>query len=576
MSQSDENPPPGGGKRKIIHWNPEEEGLRSSASAPRPRGIGFYLALGSGFVAIAAVAVLSTLYLVRRGDVDAAGGEAGNSAEDGAASGELSYDRYRFVSRERVERIRAEMRQEITAVRKVTDDHPRLIQELVALETQFDDGNKSLTSGAYPAALKQFERVGELVNDLADLIALRQAASAEHDKFLTAVENVEGSRSVAPYEYEKAVIVGSEGEVQLSNGNFTVAQRTFVRAIETVEAFEKLVDIYFADLEIAGKIALNAGDADKAKAIFRDILKMQPDNELAQRNLKRAETVDRVLPLLVSADESEDRGDLEAAFEAFEKAFALDPQSARAQQGKSRVGRTIEDNRFEELMTTAGQAEKTKDWDTAITTYTSAVKEFPDRTELKDLLKTAKKEGHKAKVEAALYAAIDYEDEYRWANARDTYLEVLDLDEYHEEGLAGLKQAGSMLRVLLRYQKYIEDAQELAAKGEFQRAIQTFNETMAIKPSYLQLTPEIQELKDQLSVQSQPIYVSFVSDGRTWVSIAGYKMIGKFTQYSTRILPGNYRVRGRRKGFQDVLLEVRIRNGRQIGPIKVVCYKSAN
>ena len=575
MSESGRQSPSGDKKRKIIHWNPEEEGLRSSSVAPKPHGLKFYLAVGGGICAIIALAVIATLYLIPRNGGSGQGDGTGDLAGEQAGPGQLNYDRYRFVSRERVERKRAEVRQEITAVRKVTDDHPRLIQELVALETEFDEGNKSLTAGADPEGLKRFEHVGEMVEALKDLIGLRQAASAVHDQFLAAVEKVEASRAVAPYEYEKAVIIGSEGELQLSNGDFTEAKRIFERAVDAVEEFASLVDVFLVEREIAGKIALNAGDGEGSKKIFRKILEMQPDNELAQRNLKRAETIERVLPLLAEGDALESRGELAEALEKFGKAFDLDPQSARAQQGKSRVDRTIKDNRFEELISTAEKAKKSRDWDTAITAYKSAVKEFPDRPELKESLKVAKEEGHKDKVETALFVAIDYEDEYAWPRARDAYLEVLNLETDHEEALAGLQQAGEMMRVLLRYQKYIEDAQEFAAKGEFQRAIQTFNETMALKPSYLQLSPEIQELKDTLSVQSQPINVSFVSDGRTWVSIAGYKMIGKFTQYSTRILPGNYRVRGRRKGYKDVLLEVRIRNGRQIGPIKVVCYKSS-
>ena len=94
---------------------------------------------------------------------------------------------------------------------------------------------------------------------------------------------------------------------------------------------------------------------------------------------------------------------------------------------------------------------------------------------------------------------------------------------------------------------------------------------MMVKPSYLTLTPEYQDFKDTLRDQSQPVRINFVSDGRTWVSITGFQMIGKFEQHDLRILPGNYRVKGRRKGYRDVVLEVRVRYDSSFGDIRVIC-----
>ena len=96
---------------------------------------------------------------------------------------------------------------------------------------------------------------------------------------------------------------------------------------------------------------------------------------------------------------------------------------------------------------------------------------------------------------------------------------------------------------------------------------------MSIKPSYLPLEEASSNLQKMLREQSKPVPVHFVSDGKTWVSIAGFEMLGRFEQKTARIYPGNYKVRGRRKGYRDILLEIRVRSGRDFGLIKVICFQ---
>ena len=49
-------------------------------------------------------------------------------------------------------------------------------------------------------------------------------------------------------------------------------------------------------------------------------------------------------------------------------------------------------------------------------------------------------------------------------------------------------------------------------------------------------------------------------------------MLGKFKGQQTQsFLPGNYIIRGRRKGYQEVISEVRVRSGRLLPTINVVC-----
>ena len=76
--------------------------------------------------------------------------------------------------------------------------------------------------------------------------------------------------------------------------------------------------------------------------------------------------------------------------------------------------------------------------------------------------------------------------------------------------------------------------------------------------------------------QSQPVDVNFTSDGKTWVSISNYRMLGQFSNTSVKILPGDYEIIGRRKGFQDVLLLLQVRSGAQPPTVAVTCNLRAD
>jgi hypothetical protein len=79
-----------------------------------------------------------------------------------------------------------------------------------------------------------------------------------------------------------------------------------------------------------------------------------------------------------------------------------------------------------------------------------------------------------------------------------------------------------------------------------------------------------------LMAQNQPVDVTIKSDGKTWVSIANFRAPKQFETESFRILPGNYLVRGMRKGYQDVLLTLQVRAGTQLPVVNVVCQYASD
>ena len=555
----------GSTRRKIIHWNPDGDSRRNKFQRKK-QGNGPFFAIA---VVLLLIFSLAGIYGARK--YLGLGGEV--IVPVGGPSSSLGYENEKFVSRERVERMRAAVRMGISEIRKITDDHPRLIEHLVIIETAFDEGNRQLASTAYRGALAKFEEVRELVEEMRKAITEKEKAKKVYDEFLAVVEKDEGMRIHAPYEYEKAVAYGNDGTGRFENGEFMASIFDFKQAMTELKAVEIAAELFIAEREIEGKIAFSKGEKAISKQIFSEILALQPDNELAKRNLERAPNIDILVSLLKKAKRQENDGDLEGALTTYKKAFEIDTRSARAQQGVTRVNRNIEKNNFDNFVLAAKAAEEKEDWDAAIATLEEATEMFPDKEKFSEDLVRVREVARLAKMEDARSRALASENDYEWIAARDAFIEVLELDRGNKEATDGLLRTGNLIRVLLRYNQLLEQAQELANQGEFQKSIRVFNEGMSIKPSYLPLEEASSNLQKMLREQSKPVPVHFVSDGKTWVSIAGFEMLGRFEQKTARIYPGNYKVRGRRKGYRDILLEIRVRSGRDFGLIKVICFQ---
>lgn len=559
-----------GKKRRIIPWNPEETDSSVSATTLKRGKLATFWKVFAALTCIFALWLGWRIWVVILSpEATTSGGLA--SGDAGAQGGGTQAGSYKFVSRQRVERLKTEAFQSLADVRNISDDHPALLQALVNIERTFEGGVSRISSSAYAEAMVQFDHVVTQVADFRSLVDLKHSTQKSYDEFLDLLEPLEMARALAPYEYERALAKGNGGRFSLDNGQFTEANRSFREAIEIMLGLQDRIDSLMAEQELLGKQALGRGDKDKAIEHFTNILEFKPDYKFALKGLKRAENIDQVHALLQSARSKESGGDLEGALADFKRAFQLDEFSARAQQGQTRMAAVIKQNRYDFLMGAALAAVEAGNWDDAVDHYETALKGYPDIEEISERLAAARESRWQALLLASLETGRKAERKYEWVKARKAYLEVLDMENNHEEGLAGLLRTGKIIRTLHRYEKLLEIANEKTLRGDFQSAIRDFNAAMAIKPSYLPLDKKTSAMQEILRIQGQSVDIRFISDGRTWVSIAGYRRPDKFTNFNAKILPGNYLIKGSRKGYRDVVYRLAVRNGKPIDPITVIC-----
>lgn len=559
-----------GTRHQIIHWNPDQ------GAEPEPKakeGNRRTLALVLGGCALVAIAVgLSWAVFKLTAGPDQA---SGSSGYDTLSIGEtLTGDpRASFVSRSRAELSRDTAARSLGEFRKMPAEHPRLLQEMIILEKEFLEGERLLGRSNFQPALLQFESVNRKIESFSEQIDLRRKAREGYDNFLVRIEKLEIGRNLAPDAYNQAFSSASEGRQFLEQGSFKAAAMKLDEAANAMDRIESAIADSLEGNLLDGRQALSSGERESALASFRTVLEMDPDNEEAARGLARAETIDRLNDLLAKANAAEETEAFEDSLALFEEAQATDPISALAQQGVARLKKKIKDRDFNSALAEAETAKSNDEWDTAIAAYEKALEVYPRRDEIRDLLREAHETNHELKVQRSLTAAYTAENDRDWMGARRAYLKTLEIEPKLAEAEEGLVRTSRMLRVILRYEKLLELAADQAARAEYQASIRSFNESISIKPDYIQLTADQLTLKNVLSDQSKPIGINFQSDGKTWVTISNYKLLGKFKEESVKILPGDYEIVGRRKGYEDVILLLQVRNGSPPPTVVVVCDK---
>jgi tetratricopeptide (TPR) repeat protein len=566
MSEETES---GSKKRRIIHWNPDA-GREQQQRRWTWKRILLWSVGGFFGLLFAAGIVIRVAKLVLGPDVF-------KSRQVAVAPGQTLADaNSAFISEAKAAQEHEIASKSLRELTKLPTDHPVQFEQMVLMQQNFQEGETLLKKHEFAQAYSIFQALNKDLDAFSKNVKIKGEAKQGYDKILLRIKDLEMARSLAPERLESAFSIASTGRQLLNDGNFTGAKKAFDEGEAELKKAEQALQDYVHTNLLAGQKALSQGEKEEARKAFQAALEKSPGNEVATKGLKRAENIDRVYALLKQGEKLEKGAQYAEAAESYKKAFALDASSAAAQEGQARAARLEKETKFSAAKTAADAAAKAKEWSKAIAEYQNALKVYPTKTDVQALLKTAKENAHKEAVQKSLAKAFAYEKAYQWSQARVAYDETIQLEPDLEEAKEGYMRTGTVLRALLAYEKYIEAAEVLANKADFQAAIKRFNDAMAVKPSYLVNSERVNQLHNLLMTQSKPVDVTFKSDGNTWVQITNFRQPEKFDTRVVKILPGDYEVVGRRKGYRDVQMLLQVRNGTPPPVVTVACSVSSD
>lgn len=555
-------------KHRVIGWKPEDADRDTSRPHGWPRWARISAALGAGLLfALVLLAGFVTWRLNQIRQQDAANA-AGLSPRESL--------RDAFVGRSRAEFAREAATRGLEGVRKTPSDHPAVLRRLVEIERIVYSADKAFGDGNYGQAVQLYDSITAETKAFASSLEDMRKTQEGYDQFMVNEERISRFKDLAPEDYDAALTAAGAARTLLQEGSFTLARQKMNEGATLLASIEQRLADEIEQRLADGRAALATGSGGDARKAFERVLELQPGHELAVKGLDRAKNIERVFALLREAEAQENKSDFEAAQKTFEQAFALDGQSATAQAGVARMKVAIRDRDFDSALAHAQAARTDQNWDAAIAGFEVALKLYPDNADVKTQLADARVRQREAHIQRSLTDAYALERVYDWSGARQIYLQLLDYEPHQSDAEEGLLRTGRVIRALLKFDRLIDDARAQAQRASFQSAIAAFNEAMANKPSYLELTSDQVELKNLLERQSRPIEVTIVSDNKTYVTIQGVRLLGRFQSTSVPVLPGNYEIIGRRRGYEDVREVIRVRAGDSVPPLTIVASKRVN
>ncbi len=561
--------PGSGKKRRVIHWNPDA-GREQVARRWTWKRIAVWSVGGFFGILLSAGLVIRGMKLVFGDDLFQPRAEASATGQTVADASSA------FISQAKADQMHDIALKSLRELRRLPSDHPVQLQQMILMEKSLNEGEALLASHDFAKAFSVFEALKRDTDAFSNNVKIKGEAKQSYDAILLRIKDLELARSLAPGALEAAFEAAGAGRQLLNDGNFTGAKKVFDGGFAELKKAEQALADYVRENLLAGQRALTRGEKEEARKAFNAALEKSPGNEVVAQGLKRAETIDRVYALLQQGDKLEKEARYAEAAESYKKAFALDSFSAAAQEGQSRAARLEKETKFAAAKAAADAAVKAKDWSKAIAEYQAALKVYPQRADVQALLKSSRESAHKEAVQKSLARGFEFEKSHQWREAREAYNETLALEPDQPDAKDGYTRTGTVIRALLQYEKFIEAAEQFANKADFQSAIRRFNEAMAVKPSYLVNSDRVQQLHTLLMAQNKPVDVTFKSDNNTWVSIQNFQTPRKFETSVVKMLPGDYQIIGRRKGYRDVEMLLQVRNGTPPPTVTVACTVSSS
>jgi tetratricopeptide (TPR) repeat protein len=553
-----------GKKHRIIHWNPDAGREQVRRRWTWKRILAWTVGGFFGLLFAAAIAVRAAKFVLGP-DIFRP------QAEQTAGVPNVADANTAFVSQTKAEQAHELASKALGGLRRMPQDHPVQLQQLIVMQKAFDDGEALLAGHEYARAFSVFDSLNRDMDAFSRNVKIKGEVKQAYDAILLRIKDLEIARDLVPGSLEAAFEAAGAGRQLVNDGNFTGAKKVFDRGMAELKKAEQGLNDHIRESLRQGQMALAKGQREEARRAFQAALEKSPGNELGIQGLKRSENIDRVHALIRHGEELEKQGQFAQAAESFQKAFALDGFSAVAQEGQARAARLEKETKFAAAKSAADAAFKAKDWAKVVTEAENALRVYPKKPDVQAMLKSARENAHKEAVQKALAKGYAYENQHQWKEARDAYNETLRLEPDLADAKEGYIRSGAVIRALLQYEKYIENAEQLANKNEFQAAIRMFNNAMAVKPAYLVNSDRVQQLHAMLMSQNQPVEVTFRGDGKTWVQISNFRMLGQIESMSVKILPGDYEVIGRRKGYRDVQMMLQVRNGTPPPVVTVKC-----
>ncbi|MDX1490956.1 MAG: hypothetical protein R3332_06690 [Pseudohongiellaceae bacterium] len=433
---------------------------------------------------------------------------------------------------------------------------PRAEQQEVALPNVAE--KEQITLSPFEEAQKARRR-SESQDVLAQLLSLQSE--------LDAIQASEW----AEQEYSAAVSMARLGDESYRAQNFAAATEHYTQALEALQAIEESIASVLEESLAKGQQALQENNSEQAVENFQLALLLAPDNALAALGLQRAETLDQIIMALNEAKTLIDSNRLDEALVTLETARSIDENHAELAQLISDVKRQVSARDFTQFMSKGFAELRAGRSDAAITQFERALALQPNSAEASAAIAQTQDQLETTRIQTIRGMAEDYQQQEQWSLAVAKYEEALAIDPnliFAAEG-KDYAQKRQQLDSLLR--QALQDPLRLGDAAVFDQAVQVYYTGRQIVNPGPVLSQQLDDLEQYLSRAQIPVDIQLVSDGVTTVTLYQVGELGQFNQHVVSLTPGDYVVVGSREGYRDVRREFTVGFDSSGSSVTVIC-----
>jgi eukaryotic-like serine/threonine-protein kinase len=409
--------------------------------------------------------------------------------------------------------------------------------------------------------------------DFAELAKAKQAAEEVRTDIDDRLQKL-NARAAAQWggeEFIRANALLADADKDFTAREYVTAEQKLNEIPPLLDVIEKRAPTVLAEQLKAGAQALQEGRSEDAKAAFELASKIEPNNQVAARGLKRAGTLDQVLALLSTAERLEKEGDATAAADTYRKALALDAETKRASDGIARISSRQAADAFASAMARGYSALAAANYSQAREAFEAARRIRPAAPEIPQALKQIEQEQRTGVIGVKLQNAQQFEAQEKWADALKEYRAVLELDSTVAAANEGAARTSPRAALNEQLELYLTQPERLFSQPVRAAAKETLSRAASIANPGPVLSRQIKTLGEWLARADVPVPVSLQSDNVTQVTIYRVGALGAFEQRSLDLVPGSYTVVGTRPGYRDVRREISVMPGAAPAPIVIRC-----
>ncbi|MFP4167004.1 MAG: tetratricopeptide repeat protein [Opitutales bacterium] len=443
---------------------------------------------------------------------------------------------------------------------------------MAGLKRKAEQADSALAKGDMERAKRLYSGVIDSAEGKLDAVEARETARAEKEATLRELKRLESLKETFGNAYKEAENTYEEAVGALNAGRFQAS----------VDGFE-MVDGILGDLEARmlqrveglleeAEASLAEHRLEDAREAFSKVLEVAPDNTDAEKGLEMVDALEGIEAEVREIRRLEERGALEAARTRLEELEEKHPDNPFIQAKGEELETRLRDRKFEKAVAEAKAAEKKGDFSEAVKALERAL-ELKDKSDLQEQLDALEEKQKARELEKLLEKGYAELSKGEYEAARASYKKAVELAPNSKEARRGLEKASGLHLAALRYRQNLASAQRVAEEGRYPLAAEFFNKAMDARPSNLPSDEREMEanLREVLDRQSSQVSVTIESDKRTYVSMVGVFPPERFREKERQLYPDVYKLRGTRKGYEDVELEVKVDARKPDRTFEVVC-----